>query len=392
MTLVSAMAAHQTVAPQKVLVTCPRCLSENDKTSLVTQTLARTATERQKKVMVIAQCGGCALEVPLMLVDDGQVEVVDVDPYRDVEEVDLDLSDLPPVPAVVSAEQAERTTQEGNDAFTREDYPQAYSSWRAAREWHASRPEARRTAAALLSNMGMALNRMHAPSAAISCFEEALRDMNPSENPDHYATVLNNIGAAYLHLGRMKRAVEFHRRAYEVHLQYPSDTTLLARERSNLAFTHAKDASRRMEAKDIDAAIDAARRAVALYEGSASGLESRTYQALLGSLLKKKADSSSLRKQWSEAIGLYSEAAVVHERGGVAAELLLADYDAMARAQQEAGLLEQSLTTMQRSAVLAKARTRTLPLMLTRRSRYARAFLRAVARMRSFFVPRGSRR
>lgn len=378
------MTSFRSIPSQGFVLICPRCLTENDKSDLIRQTGRQI--RRTTNVLVVARCAGCELEMPLKLtLPEGNIETVDVDPYRDVAAVTIGSEEIPFVEEPRTEAEANHAYQNGEAAFEREDYLQAYACWRAAREWHETRSEGWINAA-ILSNMGMALSRLRAPTMALPCFEDALHIMDMQVDSDAYATVLNNVGFAYVHLGQMREAEKYHRRAYELRRECGSSETLIARDRHNLAFTYAKLASRNAVSGELDMAIRSARQAVALYDEQDFTSDGRSYIVMLGNLLRRNGDVAVRADRPVEAIELYREALAVHEQAGINAELLVAGYDRLAHLERDLGLLDQSLLTMQRSDALAeRVMHKSAPLVLMKKRKpiatrltQARAWLRSV--------------
>jgi tetratricopeptide (TPR) repeat protein len=155
----------------------------------------------------------------------------------------------------------------GNELFKSGDFEKAYRAWGEAALWYRQDASQQRTAHAFFSNAGMSLVRLNLNARAISCFQSALAGIREEDDPEGYATILNNIGAAFLHIGHWDEAERYHRDAYEVHLCHGAQGELLDRERMNLAYTYARRARISYKSADVDLSESYARNAAALFDG-----------------------------------------------------------------------------------------------------------------------------
>jgi tetratricopeptide (TPR) repeat protein len=369
-------------------------LTESDKSATIAQARMQQTLGTAKKVCIVVRCVGCEFEIPLILSDKRAVGVLKLDPYNDVKPAAVEIDRIPAVPVALNDDDAYDRYSKGLAAFQQEDYERAYAFWRAAYGWYAGRPEGTLPAPALLSNMGMALSRLNAPERALECFHAVLRTMDPAADRGMYATVLNNIGAAYLHLGRMDQAEEYHRRAYECHLEHgSSDPALVARDRHNLAFTYAKLVTREVSSGDLEAAVRHARQAVGLFHADELRTEARAYCLMLGNVERRQGDAAAKANRTSEAIAHYREAMTIHEQAGAASEVLALDYSRLAQVQRSVGLLNEALLTLQRlDELLEEVGRRRVPLsMFKMRNRVANVLLGAARRWRTHLRDRTKR-
>ncbi|MBC8264102.1 MAG: tetratricopeptide repeat protein [Anaerolineales bacterium] len=384
----------RTISVRGSFLTCPRCFAENDKTSSIEQMRSQMRSGRpDERAALVARCIGCDLEILVVAYGDGRVEAVDISPYDDVQEEAISPDEIPAAPGPKTNEEAISRYEEGLKQFGEGNYQEAYTYWRAAHDWFSIRPDSLGMASGLLSNMGMALSRLHNPTEALTCFERALSGMDQDESPEGYAIVLNNIGGAYLHLGRMVEAEEYHRRAYELHVSKGSEEGLVARERHNLAFAYGKIASQCLRAEELDKAIESVRQAAALYDEPALVKHGSLYFLMLGNLLRRKGDQVRAQLDLEAALGLYQEALHYHETAKAHELLALQDSDRLSEVNRELGRIDQALETMQKSDELLETLSKRPPMSLTmwkKRGRFALALRRVVQRLLALFMGWGS--
>jgi len=384
----------RTIPVKGALLTCPRCFAENDKsTSIERMRSEMKSGRRDQQGTLVARCIACDVEILVVCHGDGRTDVVDISPYEDVQEEAISPNEIPAAPSPKTDDQATSSYEEGLKHFRDGHYQEAYAYWRAAYDWFCIRPDSSGMASGLLSNVGMALSRLQNPCEALCYFERALSGMDQDESPEAYATVLNNIGGAYLHLGRMDQAEEYHRRAYELHVSKGSEEGLLARERHNLAFTYAKMAWRRLRSKELDKAIESVRHAAALYDEPALVAQGRLYFLMLGNLLRRKGDQIRAQLNFEGALGYYQEAFHYHERAEADELLVLQDSNRLSEVNRELGRIDQALETMEKSDELLEALSKRPPMplaMFKKRGRFALTLRRVIQRVSALFTGYGS--
>lgn len=372
----------RTVPVQGALLTCPRCFAESDKTQSIEHMRSQMNSGRpDKRSALVARCIGCDLPILVVSHADGRVEALDSDPYDDATEDGVSSNQIAAAPGAKTDDAATSRYEEGQKLFENGNYRDAFAYWRAAHDWLSMRPDSTEIVSALLSNMGMALSRLHSPEDALSCFQGALSAMDENDSPPAYATVLNNIGGAYLHLGRMDEAEEYHRRAYELHVSKGSDKGLVARERHNLAFVYATIASRRFRVKELDTAIESVRRATDLYDGPDLAEQGSLYFLMLGNLLRRKGDEAKAQLDFDGALVHYEEALQYHETAKAHEQLRLQCADRLSGVNRELGRIDQALDTMQKSDELRETLSKRPPVplfMWRRRGHFSQALHRIV--------------
>ncbi|MCX5643468.1 MAG: tetratricopeptide repeat protein [Phycisphaerae bacterium] len=216
------------IAVARTILTCPNCLTENDKSTLIGPVLAEARRQRSRgKALLVARCIGCQFPLPIEVHKDGRVEHLDLDSDVQAEEYQAPLDEVPEVDIPMNEKQANTAYRKGLRYFKDNNYPCAYAHWKAAHRWFSRKQTAKQMTSALMSNMGMALGNMHDYARALICFENALLDMDQDRDPDAYATIVNNIGGTHLKLGNMREAEEYHKRAYELHLSQGADKSAL---------------------------------------------------------------------------------------------------------------------------------------------------------------------
>lgn len=326
---------------------CQHCFADNDKTHLIEK--MRAQLENDAKSVLMARCIACKMEFMILIDAKGQCELVDINPYEELEQKKLNLDKIPNLPIAKNDAEALSMFQEGIKHFENQNYPSAYASWRAAQEWFLKQPQSKAESCALLSNIGIALDRMGDTKEAISCYESALLMMNQNEKPDEYATVLNNLGAAYLHLGRMSDAEKYHKQAYELHVQHGKDEALLLRERDNLAFTYAKIGSQYFRLDDLENSVRATRSAAALFDvGQSAATQGALHYLRLGNLLLRKGEQLIQRLDFSAALGCFEEALLSHEIAKAPELVILRDANCLSEVYRKLGDIDKALDAMQK--------------------------------------------
>lgn len=328
-------------------LTCRRCLAENDKTSVVRQAQSQLQGGNQDRMLLVASCIGCGSPILVATQTDGRVEILDDDPDNARAEDATASHEIGLLPIPAEEETATALYEQAAKHFAADNFRDAFACWRAAHEWFSERSTSPEMIASVLSNMGMALSKLHNPEEALPLFEQALLAMDVDDNPEMYATILNNIGGAHLHLGNLSEAERFHRQAYELHLARGSDAGLVIRERHNLAFVYAEEARRRLRADDLDGAVAHVRQATDLYAESNDETRESLFFLMLGNLLCRKGDFARDLGDLELALQLYEEALHQHSVAETGAELRLMVAQKLAAAYRQAGQFDQALRVME---------------------------------------------
>ena len=334
-------------------VPCERCLTESDKSETILRMLVQAP---QSASVLVVRCVGCATEIVLMISSPDTIQAIKNDPYQDVRPSRVDTQRIQSAPDAIDESDAFSHYEAGAKAFEKGECEQAYALWRSAFQWYAASPDAKVIAPSLLANMGMALSGLGDPEGALQCFHDALCKMNPSDDSNAYATVLNNIGASYLHLGQMAQAEDWHRQAYECHLQHAdtSNPILAERERDNLAFTYARLAKSHATGGNLGEAVRYARKAHDLYPGELASSQGKVFYIILGNLLCRHAEMIRSADA-NMAVSTLMKAILAYEDCKAGPELLVTAYRAIADVQRKAGRIEDAMATLQRVDDLLQA-------------------------------------
>ena len=224
----------------RYIFTCENCYTKNDKSMSVIQMITRLKKNNDKEGVLMGVCIGCEEQLLILVDSNYNAELISLDEdasqYQLLDDQDEKLIEFD---SSKTETEAENNIDIGQKAFMEENYEKAYNYWKKACNWYEQHLPQSELVTILLNNLGMARSRLKQPQKALEYFLKVL-PLVDKKNTAIFATVLNNIGAAYLHLGDFDNAEEYHYRAFEEHLKNTTDEQLLQREKNNIIFVYIK--------------------------------------------------------------------------------------------------------------------------------------------------------
>jgi tetratricopeptide (TPR) repeat protein len=314
----------------------------------------------QEKGALVANCIGCKAQMLITLTSDGSAEYV---PINDDEESDKnDVQEQVESDAVNDAaneEEAFAQYERGSKCFEDKAFIDAFAYWRSAYKWFSMNSTDLLLIAGMLNNMGMVKSRLGTPTEALCCYEQALELLSGEEEHKDgvYATVLNNIGGAYLHIGDLVKAEEFHRRAYELHLNNPSDPNLTKRERENLVFVYKKISALNFKNADYRNAINHEKLCVEIYERAGDIDNLKFHYLRIGNLFRRLGRSEKLSTNFELVLKTYQEALNYHQKADANPLICLEDLKLISEIYRNLGRIEGSIAAMQKIEVISSKLT-----------------------------------
>jgi tetratricopeptide (TPR) repeat protein len=325
------------------VMTCPACLTPNDKRFTIANTVTKHPGQGSR-IALIARCAECGqifhtrFHIEAQAIDVYYLQGEDVEGRQPLADADS---------SATTFELAIARYEEGMSLLGKGDFLAAYTRFSAAYAWLRNNDlgeQGRRFLAALLNNMGHALDKLRYPGNALKFHRLALDACDPDDY-DNYGMILNNIGAAFLHLGELSQAQEFHQKAYELHAEHSQDRDLVRGSRSNLAFVHRSRAAYFANLPDLISAIGHARRAVDLDMQQDKEGDPPISQLLLGNLLASFASSALSAGDLRESRDAYAEAAQLHLHAG-ALRLALDEYQALSKTQRSLDQVDDAIESL----------------------------------------------
>jgi tetratricopeptide (TPR) repeat protein len=338
------MNSLRTSTIEGTVVNCPRCLTPNDKKRTLAEALVKLPSGGKRSV-IVARCVACDMQILLTMT----IQAMASDVYYLNNEQSEERSELPELSDSVSTIAAAfEQYQEGLAHYQSEEYTSAYSCLSAAYEWAARQEldrDGRLFVGALANNIGQALGKLHYHEKALEYFHSGLEICDRSD-AENYGIILNNIGAAYLHLGRLDLAEQYHGDAYRLHAENQHDSpSFVGQSLINLVFTYEAQAASYADQSDLNMAVAYARKAVELSFKSEDDQQVRIANAMLATLSSQKGSEAFAAGRLEESVSSYDEAAHLHSKVG-AALLEIDDYDGLARAQRELGRVDDYVETL----------------------------------------------
>lgn len=326
------------------VVTCPQCLTLNDKKHAIANTFAKLPPGPGNKPVLLGRCTACDMQLLIHI----RTEAKAADIYYLNGEDYINRPALPEASEPINTFEASlERYQKGISNYEKGEYEAAYASLIPAYRWAVKQNfdmHGRLFVSVLANTIGESLRKLRYPEEALAFINSALEFCDPSDY-ENYGTILNNIGGAYLHLGNLDLAETYHREAFELHRGKSRNTVLIGRSRSNLCFVYRAQAASHASKDDLDSATTYARRSFELEEQLVDAEEAKISIILLGNLLMKTANKNAIIGQLAASIDAYREAAALHVRAGLR-RLALDDYSAIAKMQRELGLVDDAVETL----------------------------------------------
>ena len=326
------------------VVTCPQCLTQNDKKFAIADMFAKVPRGRGIRSALLGHCTTCGMQLVIRI----SVEAKAPDIYYLNGEDYVDRPALPEISESINTLEASlENYQKGLSSYEKGEYAEAYVSLMSAYTWAVRQTfdkRGRLFVSALANLIGESLEKLRHPEEALPFVNRALEFCDPLDY-ENYGTILNNIGGVYLHLGKLDLAEKYHREAYELHNGRSRNTRLTGLSRFNLSFVYRALAAWHASKDDLGSATSYARSSLELDEQSDDPEKARISIALLSNLLILQANQDATTGQLAASIYLYREAAALHVRAGLK-DLALDDYSALVRIQRELGLIDDAVETL----------------------------------------------